>query len=238
MHQDGLDERSADAERDNVGRKIAQKWRCEASVIAYLWRPGSPIRRPMQLAFATPEDRSIIDAIDHRYFRLESSGPRVAAPETDRSDDEYIVATQHGEIAGYVEISGPERDYPIERFFAREELPMAFDDGLYEVRIVVVGDAAIERPALSLGIAALRAVERRGGTHVVAIARVDLIPFYRKLGLVPLELRLHSGIVEFEVMHASVLVLRRRSIALAAELEMLRATLDWQLPFPFDPGPA
>ena len=190
----------------------------------------------MRITLATPEDCDAIGALDEQRV---ARGAFIETTASDRTASEYIIAGLDGIVAGYAEISGPAmKSYPIERYFDRSTLPMAFDDGLYEVRIVVIGDAAIERPALSLGIAALRAVERRGGTHIVAIARVDLIPFYRKLGLVPLELRLHAGIVEFEVMHASVLVLRRRSIALATELEMLRATLDWQLPFPFDPGTA
>jgi hypothetical protein len=190
----------------------------------------------MQIAFATAEDQRIIEEIDGRYFRMHLPQSDDAAVEQGRTlDGEIIVATQAGELAGYADVIAPGGAYPIERHFRREQLPMAFDEGLFEVRIVVVGaEGPAEQPALSLAYAALRSIEHRGGTHVVSIARVDLIPFFRKLGLVPLELRLHSGVVEFEVMHASVPVLRRRSGALATEIEHLRSTLAWQLPFAFD----
>lgn len=193
----------------------------------------------MQIAYATAEDRRTIEQIDSRYFRLQSPGEGAARADPEWSSEEYIVASVSGEVVGYVGISGPGSEYPIESHFRRDQLPMAFDEGLFEVRVVVVGtEGPIEHPALALAYAALRSVENRDGTHLVIIARTDLIPFFRKLGLVALEHRLHAGVVEFEVMHASVRVLRQRSRALGPQLELLRATTDWRLPFPFEPATA
>lgn len=192
----------------------------------------------MRIALASTDDRKVIEEIDRRFYDMRSArgeGPPVPA---DPGAEEYVVASRGGDLVGFAGISGPHTAsaYPIERFFRRDELPIAFDDGLFEVRILDLGtERAEEHPALSLAYAALRWIELRGGTHLVAIARIDLIPFFRKLGLVPLELRLHAGMVEFEVMHASLLVLRRRSAALSTELEMLQASLEWDLPFAFAP---
>jgi histidinol-phosphate/aromatic aminotransferase/cobyric acid decarboxylase-like protein len=201
----------------------------------------SPSRPSMRISLATSADRLAINRIRHSVYALElgDEGTVAADAAADALDaaNFYIIACDGDEIAGFVSITPPDAEaFAIDRYFDRATIPIAFDDRLYEVRILTVASEHRGRQlALALAYAALRWIEHRGGRHVVAIGRVDLIPFYRKLGLVPLDLRMQSGATEFELLHAGVPVLRRRAGALADQIGRLRDTIEWDLPLPFAP---
>jgi histidinol-phosphate/aromatic aminotransferase/cobyric acid decarboxylase-like protein len=195
----------------------------------------------MRIRTATDADRASIYRIRHDVYASEL-GQHPPSDEGLLSDpldavNDYLVALEGGQIAGFVSITGPQAGaYSIDKYFAREMLPIAFDDGLYEVRILTVaGDHRGSPVALALAYGALRFIEQRGGSHVVAVGRVDLLPFYRKLGLIALDMRVSAGDVEFELMHAAVSVLRRRATSLGEQLARMHETVEWELPMPFDP---
>lgn len=145
----------------------------------------------MRISLATAADRDAIYRIRHDVYaaELHQHPENLDGVLVDGLDERnhYIVACDDREIAGFVSITGPEAGtYSVDRYFDRRSIPLAFDAGLYEVRILTVAHEHRGQPlALALAYAALRWVEHRGGRHVIAIGRVDLLPFYRKLGLVP-----------------------------------------------------
>jgi GNAT superfamily N-acetyltransferase len=201
----------------------------------YIWP-----ETPMRISLATPEELQSIRTIRRSVYALELGQPlevvEDAASAALESASTLIVACDEAAIVGFVAITPPGSGaYAVERYFPRETVPIAFDDGLYEIRILTVAPQHRGRPvALALAFAALRWVEHHGGRHVVAVGRVDLLSFYRRLGLVPLDLRTVSHEIEFELVHAAVPVLRRRATVLGEQIARLRETVQWDLPIPFD----
>jgi len=180
-------------------------------------------------------DRAAIYAIRHDvYARQLGQHPECAAGAlTDALDafNVYIVARCAGAIAGFVSITPPDRNsYSIDKYFSRACVPVAFDDGLYEVRLLTVVDAhrgtAI---ALLLMYAALRYVEALGGRTIVAIGREEMLPMYRRAGLEPVGLRARSGDVTYELMIGDVGRLIDRQAAFDGALSRLERRVDWRL---------
>src|SRR6185503_5842537 len=96
----------------------------------------------------------------------------------------YVVARVGSELAGFVSITPPESTmFSIDKYFARDELPLHFDDGLYEVRLLtVVPGHRRSRIAPLLMYGAMRYVESRGGRSVVCIGRLEVVGLYLRLG--------------------------------------------------------
>src|SRR6266702_4282943 len=90
-----------------------------------------------------------------------------------------------GTIVGFISITPPgEAGYSIDKYFARDQVALPFDRGLYEVRLLTV-----TRPhrgaqlALLLMYGALRYLDSAGARTVVAIGRLDLLDMYKRAGL-------------------------------------------------------
>jgi len=81
--------------------------------------------------------------------------------------------------------------------------------------------------------AALRWIEDRGGTRVVAIGRCELMRMYRRIGLQPLGILVRNGRVSYEVMTAAVQALRRRLDELPWLGRVVRDTA-WELEEPVE----
>ena len=105
-------------------------------------------------------------------------------------------------MVGFISVTPPDgASYSVDKYFSRHEVPVPFDDGLYELRILTVAEpyrGGLVAPALTY--AALRWVEERGGRDVIAIGRVDLLYMYVKAGLTPTGKRAQSGALTFELL--------------------------------------
>jgi len=158
---------------------------------------------------------------------------------TDEIDNinDYIIASLHGEIVGFVSVTPPGRGkYSIDKYLPREELPFPSDDQLYEVRLLTVAEAHRGRfIAPLLMYAALRWIESRGGTRIVAIGRAEVLEMYRKVGLEPLGREIQSGAVRFELMTATSDSLRESLARNGQVLRMVEGGIDWQLEMPLFP---
>ncbi|MBW8875099.1 MAG: aminotransferase class I/II-fold pyridoxal phosphate-dependent enzyme [Acidobacteria bacterium] len=193
----------------------------------------------LRLALASGDDREAIYRLRHAVYAAEL-GQHSTNPEgrlRDGLDDcnEYVVATEGGELAGFVSLTPPGgASYSIDKYFAREDVPVAFDDGLWEVRLLTVPPGRRGRAlAFLLMYAAFRRVESRGGARIVAIGRRELLGFYRKAGLRPLGPRAQAGRVTYELMTATLAGLRTAAVRFEPLLHRLRRTLDWELDVPF-----
>jgi histidinol-phosphate/aromatic aminotransferase/cobyric acid decarboxylase-like protein len=160
----------------------------------------------ISLRIAGEGDREEIYAIRHRVYaselgqHAENAGGRL----TDALDgaNVYLVATIDGEMAGFVSVTPPgEAGYSIDKYFARDDLPLCFDDGLYEVRLLTVTAARrAGRVAALLMYGAWRYVQSRGGRTIVCIGRQELLGMYERTGLRSLGRRVRSGQVMYELM--------------------------------------
>jgi histidinol-phosphate/aromatic aminotransferase/cobyric acid decarboxylase-like protein len=150
----------------------------------------------------------------------------------------YLVATIAGEIAGFVSITPPgEAGYSIDKYFARHDLPLRFDDDLYEVRLLTVtGAHRAGRVAALLMYGAWRYVQSRGGRTIVCIGRLAVLGMYEHVGLRSLGRRVRSGMVTYELMTCEVRDAPAGCEHIAADLER---HVDWGVPgVSFRPGTA
>jgi histidinol-phosphate/aromatic aminotransferase/cobyric acid decarboxylase-like protein len=191
------------------------------------------------LTIATNLDRLEIYKIRHLIYAQELNQHEVNSSQQ-LSDDldaenKYIVAKEGDEIIGFISITTPNsKKYSVEKYFSRSDIPFAFDEYLYEIRLLTVLEKSRNSYlALGLMFAAFRWVKSHGGLHVVAICRSELVDMYRKAGLNPLSLRAESGKVSYELAVATCedfesVVAKNRPI-----YEAIQNKIDWQLPYLF-----
>jgi hypothetical protein len=116
------------------------------------------------------------------------------------------VAKRSGELAGFVAVTPPSaHGYSLDRYFPRECVPLIFDRGIHEVRLLTVTRAHRGMHlAFLIMYGALRNAEAQGARTIAAIGRLELFVLYRRAGLKSLGLRATSGEVTYELMTADV----------------------------------
>ena len=150
-----------------------------------------PDHRKIVIAMPSDEDLKTIYGMRHTVYATElgqhcENDERMLTDELDAFNC-YIVAKIGGVLAGFISITPPSGGhYSVDKYFQRTEVPLPFDDRLYELRILTVdrqfrGTCAV--PALMYG--ALRWIEAQGGEHLIAIGREGLTSLYEKTGFVP-----------------------------------------------------
>lgn len=192
---------------------------------------------PMRIALslADDRDRESIYAIRHQVYarELRQHPENTAGLLSDTLDEvnTYLVAKCAGGIAGFVAVTPPNAfGYSLDKYFPRERLPLIFDRGLYEVRLLTVtGAHRGTQLATLLMYAALRYVESLGARTLAVIGRLEVLGMYKRAGLKSLGLRAQSGDVTYELMAADVRDLRAHLAAFTDALTRLERVVDWQL---------
>jgi histidinol-phosphate/aromatic aminotransferase/cobyric acid decarboxylase-like protein/GNAT superfamily N-acetyltransferase len=191
------------------------------------------------LGLADAEDRGEIFRLRHEIYARELGQHAVNPAGTLRDPLDavniYLTARCAGEIAGFISITPPTAStFSVDKYFARTALPFAFDDQLYEVRLLTVLQPHRGRElAMLLMYAAYRWVEAHGGTRIVGIGRREVMDLYRRVGLEPAGLSTQSGEVTYDLLLGSISGLRQHSAEFAAVLSRLETRTAWRLPFPF-----
>src|ERR1043166_2817092 len=145
--------------------------------------------KKIRIAPASEREREAIYRLRHQVYpaelgqHSENPGGRI----TDALDafNVYLTASLGGRIIGFVSITPPGgQSYSVDKYFPREAMPFAFDDGVYEVRLLTVHPSHRGGPIASLLMyAAFRWIESRNGKRIVAIGRREIMDLYRKAGL-------------------------------------------------------
>ena len=201
-------------------------------------RPGQ--RQPrFEVAVASLADREEIYGIRHEVYACElsqhASNPDERLTDALDSGNVYIVAKNNGRVAGFVSLTlpGASPGYSVEKYFSRGELPVRFDDNLFEIRLLTVRKGYRgTQLALLLMYAALRWVEANAGTHVIAIGRREILDLYERVGLKRLGFQTRSGEVNYDLMHATVGGIRERLGTFRGAVERLEESTEWRLNFP------
>jgi len=204
----------------------------------------SPAR--IVIATANESDRKQIASMRHVIYAHElgqhpTNGRGVLRDHLDEFNT-YIVARLDSHVVGFVSITPPPADggngsysYSIEKYIDRGRLPFAFDDALYEARLLTVTKHfRRSQTAILLMYAALRWIEHRGGDRIVLMGRREVIGLYRKTGFTPLGIIVHSGEVEYEIMTATIGHIRSRIKPQLAAMRPVMKRATWQLDVPFD----
>ena len=191
------------------------------------------------LGLADAEDREEIFRLRHEIYARELGQHAVnhAGALRDALDtvNIYLTARCGPEIAGFVSITPPRAPaFSVDKYFARTGLPFAFDDQLYEVRLLTVLQPHRGRElATLLMYAAYRWVEAHGGTRIVGIGRREVMDLYRRVGLEPVGLSTQSGAVTYDLMLGTIANLQRQAAEFSPLFARLEARTAWRLPFPF-----
>lgn len=193
----------------------------------------------MMLRPATKQDRETIFTLRHEVYAREIQQHPVneTGTLTDALDEwnQYLVVETGGRLVGFVSITPPGTPYySINKHFSRHALPFAMHDRLYEVRLLTVlkSSRGSEIAAL-LMYGALRWVESRGGTHIMAIGREEVLSIYLKAGLLDVGSVVQSGAVTYRLLHAQVASLHERVARMPALLDRLERCADWRLGIAF-----
>ena len=200
--------------------------------------PTTSFSKRIRVALVQPDDRPLIYAARHeiyaRELRQHSENPKSSLSDPLDERNEYIVAKQGDELLGFVSLTPPGGLYSIDKYFRREQLPLEFNDGLYEVRLLSVLSAHRGRlVAPLLMYAALRYVGSHGGSRLVAIGRREVMDLYTRCGMKPHGITTKAGAVQFDLMTASIGEVNSTISAFARQLSRMNRSVDWQLPFPF-----
>ena len=196
-----------------------------------------------RISIADDSDRESIYGLRHQVYAEELRQHRMTqngmlSDSLDAFND-YIVAKIDGRLAGFVSITPPGfGKYSIDKYLAREDVDLAFDEGLYEARILTVARPHRgTRLAAALMYAAGRWVEHRGGTQLVAMGRIEVLNIYLKHGFKPLGRQIKSGDVTFELLSASIPQLRDAVERRHSFYRRLEKEFEWGLPFPLSKQP-
>ena len=187
------------------------------------------------LSLADAHDREEVYRIRHAVYATElGQHPQNEAGRLDDALDgvnTYVVAKRSGAILGFVAVTPPTTaGYSLDKYFSRSDLPIAFDDGLYEVRLLtVVRKARRSQLAFMLMYAALRFCESRGARMIAAIGRVEVLDIYRRAGLQLLGRRVQAGAVSYELLAARIADLREHLKVFEHFVERAERDIDWQI---------
>ncbi|MFL5544383.1 MAG: N-acyl amino acid synthase FeeM domain-containing protein, partial [Gemmatimonadaceae bacterium] len=188
--------------------------------------------RLMSLSIADDLDRKRIYELRHEVYATELGQHRENESESlnDALDgvNVYLVAKAGAEIVGFVSVTPmTEAGFSIEKYFARNEVPLVFDRGLYEVRLLTVTHAwRASRVVTLLMYGAWRYVASRGGRDIVCIGRAELVDMYKRIGFESLGRRARAGNVIYELMFRPVREESLRSRQLADDVER---HVEWKL---------
>ncbi|MBA3963137.1 MAG: histidinol-phosphate aminotransferase family protein [Chthoniobacterales bacterium] len=194
--------------------------------------------RPITISLATSRDRAeIYRARHHIYAReLQQHPVNDLGCLSDSLDDRniFVIARSEGELGGFISITPPGESYSIDKYFARTALPFPVNRYLYEVRLLSVLKAQRGSDlAALLMYAAFRWVESHGGDRIMVLGRREILDLYLKVGLARTGMEGQSGMVTYELLHASLPALRERLDSYPKIVERLAEKTDWKLHFPF-----
>ena len=197
------------------------------------------VAESLSVSAADDQDREEIYRIRHDVYacELRQHAANAAATLRDSLDatNVYLIARVAGKIAGFISITPPGLpSYSIDKYFARDTLPFAIDDGLHEIRLLTVlkSHRGSEVAAL-LMYAAFRWVESHGGSHIVAIGRREILDLYLKVGLQPVGKSARCGAVDYDLLHTTVSEGRAALLPFRGTLARLQGKARWQLNFSF-----
>jgi histidinol-phosphate/aromatic aminotransferase/cobyric acid decarboxylase-like protein/predicted GNAT family N-acyltransferase len=189
------------------------------------------------LRMAVSADRPAIYRLRHDVYASEL-GQHPENPQGTLSDaldefNHYIVACEEGEIVGFVSLTPPGHGrYSVDKYVPRDELPVAADDRLYEVRLLTVAKSHRSSPVTALLMhAALRWIDEQGGRSIVAIGRREVLGLYQKAGFVAAGREIRSGQVVYELMSTDVERARTFAAQHSGVIRRLQASVDWRFEF-------
>jgi GNAT superfamily N-acetyltransferase len=193
----------------------------------------------VRVAVASPDQRmEIIRICTEAYAAADPSGspatPWDLAPVLDQQSV-YLIATRPRQVLGFIGITPPTCPrYALETYLSRDQIPIAFDAHVYELRLLTVARAYQRtRLAALLMYGAFRWVEAHGGTRIIAVSRGDKLTLFQHVGLQPVGPPLRTDTGEYVILSATVAEMRQAQQPLLPIIQRLEAVVAWDLGIPF-----
>jgi histidinol-phosphate/aromatic aminotransferase/cobyric acid decarboxylase-like protein/N-acyl-L-homoserine lactone synthetase len=187
------------------------------------------------LRLAADGDRETIYRLRHEVYagELRQHPTNAAGRLTDSLDpfNTYIVACEGSRIIGFISITPPGApSYSIDKYLKRETLPFAFDEQLYELRLLTIPTAYRQGLlALALMYAAFRWAEARGGQRIVAIGRREILRLYFRVGMKPVGITVQSGAVTYEVLQGIMPGIHAALVKIRKMLDRIETEMAWEI---------
>ena len=95
-------------------------------------------RQCLRISIANTDERESIYHMRHDIYATElgqyKSRTNESLPDTGNVNSVYITASLDGKLAGFVGITHPDSpQFSVDKFLSREEIPLTFDESLYEI---------------------------------------------------------------------------------------------------------
>jgi histidinol-phosphate/aromatic aminotransferase/cobyric acid decarboxylase-like protein/N-acyl-L-homoserine lactone synthetase len=193
----------------------------------------------IRITIGKEEDRPFIYKLRHDVYAKElgqhpeNSTGQLSDP-LDAFNTYIIASTQDGEKIGFVSITPPGRNYSIDKYMSRDDLPFIIDNTVYEARILTVKKSYRGKLVVPLLMyAVLRWVESRGGKRIIGIGRSEIIEIYKRTGFRLHGRQVQSGAVKFELISATLQEANQYLGRYSRILNKLEMVADWQLGISF-----
>ena len=197
-------------------------------------------RQCLRISIANTDERESIYHMRHDIYATElgqyKSRTNESLPDTGNVNSVYITASFDGKLAGFVGITHPDSpQFSVDKFLSREEIPLTFDESLYEIRALTVKkDLRGFQVAACLMYAAFRWIESYGGKNIIAIGRSDVLDLYLRIGMKPIGHTFMCGAVTYELMSAGTHdVANQIKSSFQSRLKRIEKYMDWQLGIAF-----
>jgi histidinol-phosphate/aromatic aminotransferase/cobyric acid decarboxylase-like protein len=195
--------------------------------------------KKLRICYAENEDRNSIYALRHEIYAAELGQHKISdlgylQDELDAGNT-YILIKRGDAVLGFISITCPDSaKYSVDKYFDRSLTPYAFNQELFEVRLLsVVKKFRHSWIALALMHAAKRFVEAHGGKHIVAICREDLLEMYVKAGMVASNHIAKSGSVRYILCSSTIELLQQAALNYEQQLKAIENRVNWELHFSF-----
>ncbi len=187
----------------------------------------------------TSTDREEIFRLRHDVYAEEleqyESRPDGVLPDSTDIRSSYIITYVDKTLAGFVGITPPSSPrYSIDKYLPRDEIPITFNNRLYEIRALTV-----RRPfrgslvASCLMYAAFRWIKARGGEHILSMGRRDVVDMYLRFGLNLIGQSVKCGAITYDLLGAEVNTISSRLKQFRSELDRMERRVDWKLGITF-----
>jgi histidinol-phosphate/aromatic aminotransferase/cobyric acid decarboxylase-like protein len=193
----------------------------------------------LTISLAESGDMRAVYELRHEVYAAEieqyASNPEGILPDNPDIRCTYVTATVDGKLVGMAGITSPSSpQYSVDQFLAREEIPYAFDETLYEIRALTVKQSLRGfKIAGALMYGAFRHIEACGGKYIISIGRLEMLEMYLRLGMVELGPKFACGNVQFHLIGADLERIKGHLNPYASALGRLEQLVDWNMDIPF-----
>ncbi len=193
----------------------------------------------LSISSADIADKEAVFKLRHDVYAVELGQFNVSAdgkvPDGAQVESEYIVAKIGKKIVGFVGVTPPSSpQYSLEKYVMRGQVPLEFDESLYEIRALTVR-AGFRGYFISncLMYAAFQLIRKYGGINVVSIGHENVLNMYTRLGFVKTDLNFKVGNMHYELLKASTTQISKAIRRFSSKIKQMENNVNWKLNIPF-----